>query len=435
MALAFPSVIHQAARDWSNAAKNDRADVFLLGDSIAQSLDGGLTNAIQNNYGVAGSGITASIGASGYTTAGLASFEMSYPFPNGSMGLSENISDVPSARQGYVLTFGAPVTAAATPGNFLSFFLQPNTYLPESAAYDWHLYTTTPVGLSGSMTATRLMQQAPNTIYQVVGPLSTATPVGNNLQHSVFSFNAIPSAAGVYSGAHLTDITNTSILYSRILRPNVKGATITSWGYGSKSTLDMITDKLNPMTAQGRATFLNAMVDGGSGKLMVMIEEGNNDHAFSTPSIRGVAPTNTAAGFNDNLTYLMDIIRQAWVLTGRTSNDLSFLLIGLYEKNPIADPDGSAFIRGSAQVMRDVANANADTSFVDIYSFAPNWLAASNAGYMADDIHPTMVGANFYANGIVAQLLPEPTSLSAIALISIALLRRKNRIRHQRSIS
>ena len=46
--IAIPSVIQPSIKDWVNAAQTNRADLLLLGDSIAQSFDAGFSNAAYN---------------------------------------------------------------------------------------------------------------------------------------------------------------------------------------------------------------------------------------------------------------------------------------------------------------------------------------------------------------------------------------------------
>ena len=276
------------------------------------------------------------------------------------------------------------------------------------------------------MTAARALKQSPYTTYQVTSPIPMVyNPSG--LQHTTISFAPIAAAASSYTGGHLTNVTNTSILYSRLLKPNATGGTLSNWSYGGHTTLDLINDRLAVMSPAGIAQYMTAITDSGTGKLMIAIEEGNNDHAQSKMSIRNVAPSNSQAGFQDNLTYMMDQLRSAWTLTGKPSNDLSFLLIGMYQKDPIDDPDGNEFIRGSASVMHDVALTASDTSFVDIHQFAPNWQTAYNLGYMVDPIHPSVSGGNYYGEGIFAQLVPEPTSTAFLITMSSLLIRRRNR--------
>src|SRR5256885_8163406 len=78
---AIPSVVQPGVANWVNAAKTGRADLFLLGDSIAQSLDAGFSNAAFNRFGLAGTG-TASDTSGGYVgSISTPRYVISPPFP------------------------------------------------------------------------------------------------------------------------------------------------------------------------------------------------------------------------------------------------------------------------------------------------------------------------------------------------------------------
>ena len=65
--------------------------------------------------------------------------------------------------------------------------------------------------------------------------------------------------------------------------------------------------------------------------------------------------------------------------------------------------------------MRTLAESRGDVSFIDLHDIAPTWDLANALGYMADDVHPTVLGATVYSDAIFQQLvspIPEPTVMA-----------------------
>ena len=411
-AWAAPSVIQPNIQSWVKSARTARAGVWLIGDSIASGFDAGFSDTLSKNFGLAGTGLSNDF------TGGNNSYTITPPYPLNSNNWNTAITAVRSDRQSYVPAFGEPITAGNSPAQYYTAFINPSSYLDPQAAYDWNLYTASADG-GGTMQARQFVDDGTGAYptLHLDAPIITRTPA-SGLQHTIFHFDKTTGHAGQVTATQLLATTNTSVLYSRLLKSNSTGATLTTWADGGHTTLDMIRDKIEYMSPLGVAQYMTAVTDSDSGQLMVVIEEGNNDHGQITTSIRGVAPSNTSAGFNDNLTFMMDELRSDWTLAGKSPSDLSFLLLGMYEKNPIADPTGNAFIRGSAQVMHDVSVASSDASFIDLHEIAPSWQDAYNSGFMADDIHPTTLGAITFANAVFSQLVPEPTGVAVVILIA-----------------
>jgi hypothetical protein len=281
------------------------------------------------------------------------------------------------------------------------------------------------------MQSRRLLAQDNYAVFQTNAPVATQAPA-SGLQHTVFHFDPITGEDGKITAGHIFNVTDTSILYSRLLKPGATGATVTTWGYGGHNALDMYNDKyLGTSTQAGRAAFLSAVTDGGSGKLMVVLEEGTNDASSSwqnTPSVHGILPGNSPAAFQDNMASLIDGFKSDWSAAGKDPADLSFLVLGMYQYGNRTDAEQLVH-RQFAQGLEDLAHSLNDVSFIDLYDIAPSWDQASALGYMADDVHPTVLGATVYSQAIFDQIVPEPVALAGLAapLAAGALRRRRRR--------
>ena len=434
-AKAEPSVIQPGIRSWVAAAKTGRADIWFIGDSIAGSFDAGFNTAAAKYVGLAGTGL-ANDGSGGNVGTGTNTnytYTVSPPYPLNSDGWDVSPTAVRPDRQSYVRSFGEPITAGASPAQFYSYFLSPGTHLDPQAAYDWNIYTASPDG-GGSMQARRFMINNGNeSAMQVTAPIVTQTPA-SGLQRSVFHFNTTTGYDGLISDTQLINTTDTSVLYSRMLKPGTPtGATVTTWSYGGHNAHDMYTDKYaaGPSSQAGRGQFLTAMTDGGSGKLMVTLEEGTNDASptlANTPSLlNGILPGNSPAAFADNMTALIDGIKSDWISTGKPAGDLSFLVLGMYDYGH-QSPDSVATHLAFSDQMRTLAQSRGDVSFIDLHDIAPTWDQANALGYMVDDVHPTVLGATVYSDALFQQLtspIPEPSCLTLTLIVPLLLARRR----------
>jgi hypothetical protein len=420
-AMADPSIVQPSLRAWAQAAKTGRADAWILGDSIAGAFDSGFSDAISNHFGMAGTGIYS------YGGGGNGSYFTTPPFPLGSNGWDEEPLAVRADRRDFVTSSGVPATAGVSTAQFYATFLSPSPYLDPQAAYDWHLWTASPDG-GGSMQAQR--QIGGVTIPESHPPIATATPSAG-LQHSTFHFGAISGHPGEDASVQLVNTTNTSILYSRLTKSGATGATVTTWSYGGHSARDFYYDKYlgGPTSQAGRGQFLGALTEGGSGKLMVTIEEGTNDASptiADAPSVHGILPGNGAAAFTDNVTSLIDGIKSDWIAAGKPADDLSFLVLGMYQYGH-RSADELATHHAFTQGLESLALSRADVSFVDLYDIAPSWDQANALGYMVDDVHATTLGGIVYSNAIFNQIDPVPEPSAAFIFLCMPILMHRRR--------
>jgi len=416
--LAAP-IINTGTSAWADAARTGRADMLVIGDSVTwlggHGWDAGLIRGGYDTFGLAGTGLDNggfNGQGEGYQQGGV-----------GFGGWSTSVDDVPLDRRGF--RWRPTVSAGDTPRASLGFGISGSTLDP-TAEYDWHLWTASPAG-GGEMGAYRRLGQPPWTRTATIAPVATQTP-GKGLQHTVFHFDARTTNLGVKNEFRLEKTTNTSVFYSRLLSPGATGVTVSSWGYGGKSLLDFYNDRYigGSMTQEGRVGWLRAMVDGGSGKLNVLIGEGFNDRNETSTSLSGITDGDSPEAFADNMAGLIAAIRSDWQAAGFTAGDLSFTLLGMYEAGTANDK-----LRGYASELHDMALADQQLSFIDLFELAPSFPQADALGYMQDNVHPTRDGSLFYGGLVMEQLaVPEPSSLFALMGLGMGVaFRQKSQIR------
>jgi hypothetical protein len=401
--LAANTVINAGTRAWVQAARTDRADLLIIGDSVVghagHGWDAGFIHGADITLGLAGTGLipnsTFSGEGEGYTTAG------GWP----ANGWQHGLEHVPVNKQGYVWR-GHVTTAGDTPQKNFGFHLD-GTTLDPAAAYDWHVWSL-PQGEDSSLDAYRRLGSAPWTRFDTVPQGVELTP-GSPVDHTVFSFDQNPIGSPAQAQQIVFEnATQTSILYSRLLTPEQPtGITVSSWGYGGKSTYDFFTEQYlgTGMTEEGRVTWLEALVDGGSGKLNLVIAEGFNDRGETSTSLGGNPDGDSPEAFADNISALIVQVRADWIAAGMDSSDLSFTLLGMYEVS-----GGNEELRQYADELRQMALADPDISFVDLFDLAPSFDTAVELGYMVDDVHLSRNGALAYGELVMNTLIPEPSS-------------------------
>ena len=401
--VADSIVLNQGTLDWIAAAQSGRADILFVGDSTVQfggnGWDAGMIIAGKERFGLAGTGLISngSFGGPGYGYSNGGA--------NASFGWDTSIANAPADRQGYAVK-GEVVNAGASPASFFGYQVNGNSpTLSPTAAYDWHVYTAS--DSTGSMSAVRRRDSSPYTVYQSVGPVATSTPV-DGLQHTVFSFDDTPEiSSGLTQAFRLVNTTETSVFYSRLTDPNAaSGITVSSIGYGGKTTLEFYNDIWinGALSPQGRAHYLSSLVDGGSGKLNIMIAEGFNDRNETDPSVNGITDGNSPEAFADNMDALMDAMRADWLAGGHDPTDLSFTLLGMFEIQSDTDPEDEGLMRDYALELENIALSDTQVSFVNLYDLAPKYAEASGLGYSTDGLHPTLLGSTVYSRVLLNAL-------------------------------
>ncbi|MEL7239927.1 MAG: hypothetical protein AAGK78_13800, partial [Planctomycetota bacterium] len=268
--------------DWVDAARAGRADMLVLGDSTVlfggHGFDAGLIRAGADEFGLAGTGLL-----SARTAAG----ERHNSFVVTSAGFSKvSPAGAPSAVAGYAWE-GVTVAGSSNASRFHTRIdVADSPLLSSSGAYEWNIYAA---GLSDEarLTAYRRLGSSPYSTLQSMPATSVTEGAIDRLR---FGFTAQPDAGNRPHEFSLQNTRDTAILYNRLQTAENRGITVTSWGYGGKTTLDFYRDRLLSMSDAGRAAWLSAMVDGSdSGKLNVVLIEGFNDRNETRSSLAGTA--------------------------------------------------------------------------------------------------------------------------------------------------
>lgn len=401
-------VLNEGTAQWVQAARTGRADMLVVGDSVVWSgghgWDAGLIAGLGKRLGVAGTGLVVDGGLTGEG-------EQYGHFNSWHQTWDRSLEAIPETRRGHAVR-GWGLTAGATvPATWVGFGVTDGDLFDTSAAYHWHVWTASPEH-GGTMGAFRRIGASPYSRLATIQPQATTTPT-SGLQHTVFDFPAQPNAQGVPHNFFFEAITDTSVLYSRLVRPNKPGVTVTSWGYGGRSTRDFYTDQYPgpTMTTEGRAAFLNSLVYDGSGKLNVLIAEGFNDRNEQDRSLAGTLPGNSPQAFAENVSALIDQFRSDWQQAGKAPGDLSFTLLGMYEI-----VGSNELLRDYAIALRNLALSNSAISFIDVFQDAPSYVEAVDLGYMQDGIHPLRAGSLAFGDVVAAAPVPEPTSIALVKL-------------------
>lgn len=423
LAQAVPDVIHSGTTAWFSAAKVGRADMLVIGDSTVlhngDGWDTGFNLAMQNTPGIglAGSGLQ-----NGYPGEGeqyIIGSQSGSAFDGGS-GVP-----VPAGYAGYTWK-GIVDTAGSTPaGTLLASVTESAPKKPQGG--DWTLYTAAGPG-GGSVSGFNRYGEPPYSMLQTIPTTPLSNPA-TGLQKTVLHLDQAPNTS-LAQEYRLDTVTNAAIFYSRVTTPGAPGATITSWQYGGRGTKDFLQEQyLNGgMTAAGRQAWLNAIVDGGSGKLNIVIAEGFNDrNEFGQLSADGIHASSTPEGFSANMQALIGNLRADWAAGGNNASNLSFTLLGMYPD--IDSQQAPIVIQQYAAEEAKLAAADAQISFVDLFGKVPDYNTAVADGYMYDAVHLSRDGAIAYGQVAVNALVPEPSSLGLVGIAFVGLFARRRRSR------
>ena len=417
-ALGTTHVVNEGTRNWIAAARTGRADMLIWGDSMVlhggHGWDAGYNAAFSERLGLAGTGLATGIGGEG---EGFSTYAIS--------GWSPSPADVRSDRQGYVWR-GHALTAGASGAGQAGFSIG-GTTLPPNSAYRADVWAAPADDANGALGMYRRLDYSPYTTLASAPTRNVTLPVAG-LHRLEYDFG--PNDAAGAQGFVFRDASDVSILYGRLSRPGATGVTVSSWGYGGRSTLDFVRDKWDGegMTTAGRTAWLDALTYGGSGKLNVLIAEGFNDRNETETSLGGNADGNSADAFEDNTRALIGRVRSAWATAGRDGQDLSFTLVSAYKDYHDASANGTG-LAAYAAVYREIAEGDAQISFVDLYAMSPDWSTANADGYMVDEVHASYDGTLAYSAMVADVLVPEPATatVALLACHALALLRPRRR--------
>lgn len=209
----------------------------------------------------------------------------------------------------------------------------------------------------------------------------------------------------------------------RVRADDTTGVTITSVGFGGRSTRDLLDLQYLPLTEDFRQSTLNQLTLGGDGEALVIISETFND----------LRDGDTTAEFTANITELIDQITADFVASGQDADNLSFLALGQQQTRDTGqDLDVAEF----SASLHELALLDERLSFFDLRSLTEGETLDESALRLdASGLHVAdFAGAEFFGTGIVNALssatvtaVPEPTSLLLLASGGLLLARRRRR--------
>lgn len=413
VSCATPSYALDVVRDpsldrWVEASKNSRADILVLGDSMvlndSHGWDAGLHLGAHQTVGLAGTGLLN--GRSLAEGEGL-SYQNTYD-ANWTDSATSAYGDVGLPGYGRLTTVG---NSTASVGIRVS-----GDTLNTKVDYVLDMWA---VGGPGG--GTYSVQQGP-----------TPSPFTPTYEESGLT---LPDAPEILHRSHEVpandldetevriEAQNTSLSAIRLTEKDATGVTITSVGYGGQSTLDFYQDRWTNRGPEMRQLYLQQVVEGGSGKLLVPIFEGLNDRNEDETSVNGIVDGDSPEAFRDNVGALISVISGDWVNAGYDLNDLSFMTFGMYGVQ-----NGNDDLSDLSSEIRDFASVTEGVSYLDISSLGPDYTEGEALGYYADGIHLSREGALYYGNQIMQSIVtvPEPTTAALmICFASIGTLVRR----------
>jgi len=298
--------------------------------------------------------------------------------------------------------------------------------------YDFKLYAVPAASTAGSYQYYERVS-APPWSASAVSSSQMVNLAPQGLDQKTIRFDRPAGAQQQWLELHVTQAANMSVLYSRITVPDAKGASVTSWGYGGRSMLDFYHDQWmgSGMSAEGRKAWFDAMIQGGTGKVNVVIAEGFNDRNETETSLGGTTPGASPLAFSDNIKGMIAQVRKEWVASGHNVDDLSFTLLGMYDD----DAEDQAGKLGIDQPLHQfaielskIAKLDSQISFVNLQNHVPDYAGLWANGWMYDQTHPTREGAlamsQIIVDTLAAPTVPEP-NLGFLVLGGLVVLRRR----------
>ena len=377
------SVYDSHIKDWSQAARSSRADILAIGDSVVffgtDGWDAGLQYGASQTFGLAGSGVLSGISVG--QGEGLAYTDTYSQWTTSSTAAFGEAS---------LANFGRLTTSSsntATAGVIVY-----GSTLPAENDYILDLWGVGGPG-DGSYSIRRRLGRSPWTVSNSQSGFTLAED--SQITHQS---HELPGAGQSTTHVQLM-ANNLSLTGIRVSEKNGTGVTVTSLGYGGRSTLDFYNDRWINRSESVRQQYLKQLVEGGSGKLLVPIFEGFNDRNETEPSVNGITDGDSTEAFIDNVSSLISTIQNDWLGAGFNSEDLSFLTFGMYD---IDGPSGE--LEGYSLGLKDLAEQTAGISYLDISTLGPDYTTGEGLGYYSDAIHLSRNGALYYGDQIMQSL-------------------------------
>ncbi len=376
------------AEQWLASAQDSRSDMLILGDSVVlfggHGWDDGFNRALADRVGLAGTGLL-------HDTASGDGFRLIAQF-----GWVPDVAAAPEAVRTYSVQNKMYTTGTGSQRRL-------GVLVESSSALAGRAMTLT--GWGGSASGADILQGAarrstsPYNVY-FQSDTDTLGLLLTGLDSVSFGIPSGLSTPVVTTDYYINGSDDSSYTYLRLLDEQSTGATVTSIGYGGQSTRSFYQDIWTggSWDAQGRATYLANIVEGGSGKLLVPLFEGFNDRNETDPSLTlGITPGDSAAAFTDNIDTLIEQIRADWAFAGLPAEDIGFVVFGMYDIQ--GEPD--AELDSYRDAMRQYASDSGGVSFVDLNAVGLDYTQAQPLGLFSDTLHLSRTGTHFYAGRVM----------------------------------
>ncbi len=400
--FAFEAVRDPLLDAWVEASKTSRADMLILGDSMvlngSHGWDAGMQHGAFETVGLAGTGVLVGRNfgqGEGINYLGTSSSNWLHASDDAFGNAAQTPFGRITANGSNIATVGVTVF-----GNKIA----------AGTDYVLDLWGVSGPG-GGSYSLEQRLNVSPNTVsYSESGFTLNEPTLITHLSHQIPASNFSNNDVRI-------EAENMSVAGIRLSEKNATGVTVTSIGYDGQSALDFYQDRIINQDPGGREYFLQQVVEGGSGKLLVPIFEGFNDRNETEPSVNGITDADSPEAFRDNIGAIISVISNDWINAGFDINDLSFLTFGMYDVST-----NNEELHIYSNEMRNFATSTGGVSYIDISSLGPNYAEGDSLGYYRDEVHLSREGALYYGNQIMRSIVSVPEPTAAMLLISFAML-------------
>lgn len=357
-----------ALRAWVAAARHDRADVVMLGDSnqlhSGYGWEGAYVNALNVRTGIYATGIhwcgeNNGVGrgmGEGYATTNSGGTSSGFAFTGAPPALDqfarlydpavgseylyvpEGVS-LPGSRQVGMYLFGT-LNRAAT----LRFWLVDGVFDSGEGVYSPYVR----------------MGQSPYSALAQFPSVGTATESAPTLRTQSFTLSADPSRATSLEFRYTPTWFNPGfvgplfLLWQRVEQVEAVGTSVhTLYAVGGRSARFMANTLVNASDAMLGAYFteVRRLQPDGDRHTLFRIHQGLNDRNETLPSVGvGLLPGNSPQAYADNISATIDRIRTVWTAQGFAEHELAFLVVTPFNVAEPQDAQLASYRDAAAQL-------------------------------------------------------------------------------------
>ena len=384
-----------AVREWARAAIVERADIVLLGDSNivyqGHGYDAGMARAARATVGSYGTGLLwfgenrglgAGIGDGFGTLSGSSGFAYD--------GATIDVANVSHDFANYLyLAAPAQLTGARTAGLATS-----QAAIDSRSNLRWHVTEGAFPG-GGSWRPVVRLGQPPYSVLADFGVVSTQGPLG--LRTTSFTLPADASrpqglewrlAPFSFSTQFVGDLLAVRSRVEDLDMP--RGTVVHTYFFAGGRSARFMADRVQATSDAAIGAYFRD-VRRTCDRVLLILNQGLNDRNETLASIRGITPGNSPDAFVDNMTYVIDRLRGAWIALGWRADQLHVLVCVAH---PISTPQSPelqsylAALRSSGRTdiaVTSLAEFHSEATYVERgwYASATDRSHLSPAGYDA----------------------------------------------------